>query len=218
MSRYDELVSILMDGEPTESELTELEQMLKENPELAKELRDHLLTWESWSQSVAPERSPESFLAACHTRLKAEADSTHFRQSTMRQITPTHRPIAWASGLAAAALITLAFLYSLKPPGPDNPGLTPSLATEPQSVSIEGESVCTQCTLNQEGGHNKGVRFTGANGAIQLLLLKRDPSLRVHTPHFCGGPTPVLVAGTLVREDGQELLATTSLEFNTNAP
>ena len=57
MSRYEELLSLYLDGEPTKADLDELAELLKADPELARKFREELVVWEHYSQSVAPERS-----------------------------------------------------------------------------------------------------------------------------------------------------------------
>ncbi len=218
MKSYEELVSLLLDGEPTADDLAELEQILKENPERAEDLREQLIAWETWSQSVAPERSPEAFLAAFQTRLRAEADSTHFQQSAMRKLRPAWHPLQSPAFWAAAALIVILFSYfRFQPATTPIPDPNP-VPAQSELFTVSGESVCTQCTLNQTSRHQKAIRYTGAAGAIQVLLLKQDPSLREHTPHFCGGPTPVQAEGNLVQHEGQEKLEIVSLSFPNATP
>lgn len=203
MKRYDELVSLLMDGEPTGEELQELELILRENPDLAEDLRQQLMIWERWSQEAAPERSMDSFVAAFRTRLKAEEDANSFSKSAMRRLKPRKLPAAFAPVLALAAAIALmCMLYLLQIESEESSNYV-VLDAHAHLVSIKGECVCTSCTLNMEGGHKKAIRYTDDKGGLQLIMVKRDPQLRQHTKHFCGGPTPVLVEGNLVEPAGQ---------------
>lgn len=213
MKRYEELVSLLMDGEPTEDELHELEQLLKQDPELADDLRQQLVIWERWSHEVAPERSVDSFVAAFHTRLKAEQDGNRFSESAIKRIKRRPFSITLAPLLAiAAAIVLMCTLYLLKIDEDESPNyvVIDELA---QLVSIKGECVCTSCTLGIEGGHRKAIRFADAKGGEQLIMVQRNPELRQHTKHFCGGPTPVLVEGNLVDQEGQDLLAVASIDI-----
>lgn len=204
MKRYEELVSLLIDGEPTEEELHELEQILATHPEFAEDLRQQLVIWERWSQEIAPERSADSFVAAFRTRLKAEEDANRFSKSAMKRLKPRKLPFTLAPVLAiAAAVVLMCVLYLLKIDEAANPNYV-VLDAQAHLVSIKGECVCTSCTLNLEGGHNKAIRFADAKGDVQLIMVKRDPQLRPHTKHFCGGPTPVLVEGNVIEQEGEE--------------
>ena len=213
MTRYEELVSLYMDGEPTQAELNELCGMLREDPELAKDLRDQLILWEAWSQEVAPERSVEAFMAAMQTRRKAERDAGQFSRSAIEKLKPRPRQLLFAPALAiAAAVAFMCIFYLIRPTVEENPNFT-VLDARAQFVAIQGECVCTQCTLHQEGGHNKAIRYADAKGEFHLVMVQRDPKLRPHTKHFCGGPTPVLVKGNLIEEAGQDQLAVAILDY-----
>ena len=78
---------------------------------------------------------------------------------------------------------------------------------------MKGESVCTQCTLHQEGPHLKAVRYVDGTGATQILLLESDPGLRPHTGKFCGGPNHIHLEGETHAADGIPQLAVAELEF-----
>ncbi len=218
MSRYDELVSLILDGEPTQGELAELEQLLREEPKLTRDLAEQLANWEIWAQDAAPERSPEAFLAGFLTRSKAEADSADFRRDAIQKLKSSNRPTFLIPQLIAAGIALLACIFFFKRSDPKPRSTHAPVDVPSQSFTVKGEGVCTQCTLNQEGPHNKALRYTGADGALKLLLLKRDPSLRQHTQAFCGGPTPITAEGELVQINGEERFATLSLVFQEALP
>ena len=55
-------------------EADELARALNESLSLRRDLRQHLVLWEMWSQDQAPERSAAAFIRAWKTRLRAESE------------------------------------------------------------------------------------------------------------------------------------------------
>ncbi len=214
MKRYEELVSLYLDGEPTQAELDELFALMQENPDLAIDMRQRLILWEALSQEIAPERSAEAFSAAFETRQKAEKDAGQFSLSAIEKLKPKRLPMVLAPLLAIAAVVALMCIFYLIRPRVEGPNFV-VLDARAHFVAIQGECVCTNCTLHQEGRHSKAIRYADAKGEFQLIMVKQDPELRSHTKHFCGGPTPVLVQGNLEEEEGQKLLAVAMLDYQT---
>ena len=82
--RYQELLGRLLEGELSDAEAGELAAGLKEQPELQRELRSHLVLWELWSQQHTPERSADAFLNAWKTRLRVESEDADAFAEAMR--------------------------------------------------------------------------------------------------------------------------------------
>jgi anti-sigma factor RsiW len=213
MTRYDELLSLYLDGEPSEQELDELVELLKADDALAKDFREQLIVWEHYSQSVAPERSFRAFEEAMKVRLRAEIDARSFQKATRKRIRTT-RILRFAVPIAAvAAVLSLMIgVFWSKDSAPVNLNQA-SVIPVMQSVEVQGESVCTVCTLHHEGSHSKAIRFTDGAGETQVLLLENDPELRSHTGKFCGGPNHVHVHGETHEAEGAPLLAVSELKY-----
>ncbi len=214
--RYEELVSLFMDDEPDEVQLSELAQMLDEDAALARDFRKQLLIWEAWSQAASPERSAEAFLAAVQTRQRAEADHDRFPANVRQRLESRRKTIVFRAVLAAAASIAVLvsfglFLRAARSEIAKNPIPTSDI----RFVSIDGESVCTRCTLHQPGEHNNAIRYVDAQGETRVVKLASIPSKKscagescgTCTGEFCNGPTPVWVEGEFVQQAGQRLLA-----------
>lgn len=208
MNRYEELLSLYLDGEPSEAEFTELADLLKADENLARQFREELLIWEIWSQETAPERSAEAFLAGLHTRLRAEDDAPAFELSVTKQLKQRRNPFRWRPIIAIAALLVI--LLSLSHffnPADINTGLVAT--AEAGHVQIQGECVCLHCTLKKADRCCKAVRYIDAEGNKQIIRLVRDPQWRKYNKCFCKGPTPVKIEGKLVEENGEQMLAAT---------
>jgi len=191
--------------------------MLSDDRERAKDFQQQLLIWEAWSQETAPERSAEAFVAAFHTRLRAEEDASDFELAVTKQLRERKNPFLFQPifAIAAVLMILLSLTVLLKPAEPKPQVVEQMDGAEPHThfVSITGECVCTRCTLKMEGKHNKAIRYADASGAVKIVLLARNPELRQHAGKFCRGPTPALVKGEMVEQDGQQMLAASSLSF-----
>lgn len=211
-ARYEELLSLYMDGDPTENELNELTEMLKSDRELAENFRQELLIWETWSQEHAPERSSEAFLAGLHTRLRAEDDSSEFELSVTTQLKEQKALIRWPSllAIAAAVVILLSLGYFINPSDIDT-GLVST--AEAAHVHIQGKCVCMHCTLKCEGRCRQAVRFMDENGVEQILPLRRDPHLRKYSKHFCKLASHVDIEGDIIQENGERILVATAIRI-----
>jgi hypothetical protein len=137
MTRYDELVSLVLDGEPEKAELAELEQMLRADEQRARDFREQLLVWEAWSQADMPERTEGAFIASLRTRLRAEEDATEFERSVLKQFRERKNPFLLTPlvSIAAVMVIVLSLIALFRPAAPD------PAETQVELVSISGESV-----------------------------------------------------------------------------
>ena len=212
MTRYEELLSLYLDGEPTEPEMAEFAELLKNDEKLANDFREELLIWEAWSQETAPERSADAFLAGFHTRLRAEEDASKFELSVTQQLKERKNPFLWQPAFTiAAVLVILLSISVLFNPADIDTGL---IATaEASAVHIHGECVCMHCTLKTEDRCGKAIRYTDDQGNIKIIRLVRDPEFRKFNKCFCGGPTPVLVEGEFVEKNGEKALLATTFKF-----
>ncbi|WP_372798154.1 anti-sigma factor [Pontiella sp.] len=214
MTRYEELLSLYLDGEPTEAELNELADLLKADAALAENFRSELLIWDAWSQAQAPERSGEAFLAGLHTRLRAEQDAPEFERSVTDRLRERKRPVLLRPMLAMAAVLAVLLSFGLFfNPADVNTGLVSS--AEAAHVTIRGECVCLRCTLHNAERCFKAVRYTDELGEEHLIRLVRDPGLIQYNKCFCKGPTRVLIEGEIVVENGERMLLATSLTIKT---
>ncbi|MDF7826437.1 hypothetical protein P4B35_20575 [Pontiellaceae bacterium B12227] len=210
MTRYEDLLSLYLDGEPTEAELNELAELLKNDQKLAVDFREELLIWEAWSQETVPERSAEAFLAGFHTRLRAEDDAGDFELMVTKQLKERRNPFLWQPIFAiAAVLVILLSLSVIFNPADIHTGLVAT--AEAGTVHIHGECVCMHCTLNKADRCRKALRYTDENGTVHLIPMKKSECLQQHKGCFCRGPTPVLIEGKLVEENGEKMLIATSL-------
>lgn len=210
MERYEELLSLYLDGEPTEVELNELTELLRADQNLAENFRQELLIWDAWSQEHAPERSGEAFLAGLHTRLRAEQDASAFELSVTNKIKERKNKFLIQPILAIAAVlvILLSVSYFLNP-ADINTALVST--AEAGHVRIQGECVCMKCTLQKATRCGKAVRYLDESGKENLIRLVRNSELKRYNKCFCKGPTPVLIEGQIVVENGEKMLLATSL-------
>jgi hypothetical protein len=218
MNRYEELVSLFMDGEPTPAELDELSALLSQDPDLARDFRNQLILWESFAQQVTPERSSLAFEEAMKVRLRVEQDGAAFSESTTKRILAFRRARFRGLILAAAALVVIALgLFHFSRDRTVDLNRKTGIPV-PKEVVVVGEAVCTHCTLHREGRHQKAVRYADGRGETQLLFLERRPELRTHTGRFCGGPTRVEIHGETREVEGVPLLAVSSLHYSGENP
>ena len=212
MTRYEELFSLYFDGEPTDAELTELAELLKNDEKLAHDFREELVIWEAWSQEMAPERSADAFLAGFHTRLRAEEDAGTFELSVSKQLKERRKPFLWKPLIPVAAiLVILLSLGVFFNPADIDTGL---IATaEASSVHIHGECICLRCTLKSGGRCAKAIRYTDDEGNTKIIQLVNDPEHQKYNQCFCGGPTQVLVEGEFIEQNGAKALLATTLKI-----
>ena len=213
MTRYEELLSLFLDGEPSEEELTELVGLLKDQPKLAEDFTQELLIWEAWSQEHAPERSADAFLSSFHTRLRAEDDAPDFQLAVTRQIKKRKNPFIWQPLLAIAAVLVILLSVSVFfNPADLNTGLIST--AEAGHIQIQGECVCLHCTLKMANRCKKAVRYVDENGEAHLLRLKRNELLSDYNSCFCRGPTLAIIEGEIIIENGEQMLLASSITLD----
>jgi hypothetical protein len=216
-SRYDELVAALHEDGLTAAQADELAALVRDRPELRRDLRRQLVLWELWSQQQAPERGAESFLAACRTRLRAESSADgeeflaalHRRQSHAARRTPPQRRwlprpviLAWAAPLVAAAAALAIWL---------------TLPRTAQATTLSGEAICTACMLHESHEHRPVLRIQDG-GTTRLCYLESDHPLYREIGNFCAAPIPVDATGGLRTENGRLILAVQALARHATPP
>ena len=215
MTRYEELLSLYLDGDPTANELQELANLLKADSNLAEDFRQELLIWETWSQEHAPERAADAFIAGLHTRLRAEQDAPAFERAITQKLKTRKNPFMFQPVLAIAALLvillSISFFFN---PADVNTGLISSAEAGP--IQIQGECVCLRCTLQKSDRCGKAIRYIDENGTQHLIRLLQDPELKKYNKCFCKGPTQVLIEGEIVVKEDERLLRATTLNIENN--
>lgn len=220
--RYEELLGVLFDGTLSLEQAGELAAGLQSDAGLLRDLREHLVLWELWSQTLAPERSGDAFVAAWETRLRAESESAGaFGGRVLARVAARNAPvqlragffaairraagwlqrpmgIAWTAALAGVAALAIFWLASSR--------------SARAAVVIHGDAVCTACTLHEGHGHHPAVRVT-ANGVTHIYYLDPNQALIGSQNRFCAGPTPVTVEGTAREEDGRLRFSVRSVTF-----
>lgn len=208
-ARYEELVHRLLDDDLSATEADELAAWVRGRPELRRDLRHHLQLWELWAQQHAAERSPEAFLAAVRTRLRAEQGGEDFLRSLKQRLArhadsgpPGCAVVAWKrfagawkgrfAGIAraAAALLVMAGILWLAAP-------RPALAT-----TLRGEAVCPACVLHQGEKHLPAIRV-GRGETARVYYLKLNAAVAGLQDRFCSGPTPIEATGHEKRAIGR---------------
>lgn len=210
-ARFDVLVGALLEDGLTSAEAEELAALVRGDPVLRTDLRRQLVLWELWSQHHAPERSAASFLAACHTRLRAESQGgreTFVSSLHQRLAAPSHhrpagrrpgwlrpRLVAWAAPLVAVFLVTAVWLAVPRPA---------------QATSLRGEAVCTACILHLNHEHRPALRVRDGE-TTRIYLLDVDPARVPTLGDFCSAPVPVDATGEIHGRAGGLVLRVTSL-------
>jgi len=215
MTRYEELLSLYLDDDPTATELQELANLLKADSNLAENFQQELLIWETWSQEHAPERASDAFIAGLHTRLRAEQDAPSFERSMTKKLNARKNPFMFQPILAIAAilvlLLSIGYFFN---PADLNTGLISSAEAGP--VRIHGECVCLRCTLQKAERCGKAIRYIEEDGSEHLIRLMQDPELKKYNKCFCNGPTRVLIEGEIVVKKDERLLRATTLNIENN--
>jgi len=213
--RFEELLGELLDGELTPAAGDELAAAVRAEPVRRRELRQHLVLWELWSQQQAPERSAEAFLASWRTRLRAESHGEAFLAALKSRISRAgisdsrpswfgagwdglRRPagLVWASAVAVVALTLFVWL------------LTPHRA---EATILRGEAVCPACTLHEGHVHAPALRVH-ADGTTHIYYLEGFPKLTEMQGYFCSGPNPITVEGTPRTAAGRASVSVSRLE------
>lgn len=219
--RFEELLGILLDGEPTAAEDDELADLVRADPARRRELRQQLALWDLWSQQCVPERAAEAFVAACRTRRRAEHEDGQFVaklnarirrregdcetpwRASWRALAPTwarfasalQPPGRWISATAAAVGLIVVFWW-LALPHP----------TQAMPVTLHGEVVCTACMLHETPDHAPAlVVHDGNRTLIYYVQSDRRPIFRLGD--YCSAPLPLVATGRVETSHGR-------LEFN----
>jgi anti-sigma factor RsiW len=212
-ARYHQLLGRLLDGELTSPEMEELARLVEERPDLQKDLRQHLELWEHCSQKYAPERSPEAFCAAWHTRLRAESPDDLFSQSMGERLAdaqnqaaskpwiPFWRPWLRPAPLRLAACLALLSVVVILAAAIANrlhrPSTIPPAAAKTNAVvALAGESVCSSCVLHEDHQHLPAIRLT-QDGVTRVVYVELCPLAKRFQSRFCGGPKPIWATGVL---------------------
>jgi len=104
--RFNELLSRLLDGEPTPEEWDELTALAQEDPALLEEIRSHLETAEWISLAEDELRTPARFLATVQSRLGFEnAVGGRFRSVFQPRFAVYRRPVVWAIAASIAKAV-----------------------------------------------------------------------------------------------------------------
>lgn len=215
--RYQELLGRLLEGELADVEAEELATELKEQPELQRDLRSHLVLWELWSQQQTPERSADAFLNAWKTRVRVESeDSDAFAEAMRPRIGAPHprtggilsllrfftgairRPkgMAWAASLVIVTSAAVLWFSGAR--------------SAPSVTVLKGEAVCTACVLHETPDHTPALRvFVGPS--TNIYYLDPSPTIAPLQSYFCNGPTAATAEGKARTEKGRRLFHATTV-------
>ncbi|HUL54719.1 MAG TPA: hypothetical protein VLT83_15045 [Opitutaceae bacterium] len=237
--RYEELLGSLLDGVLSAEEAGELAEGLRARPELKRDLAQHLVLWEVWSQHLAPERSAEAFVAAWRTRLRAESEGADvFGNGVLAELESRDRWVptrflaapsagfwrricaipglirSWVEtlGLAARRRAGVAWAAALICAGLLGLFWLAGPRSSRAMVTIHGEAVCTACVLHESHVHAPAIRVT-AGGKTQIYYLDRTPAVAGLQDRFCSGPRPAVAEGTPTTAAGRLRFAARTVAF-----
>lgn len=216
--RFEELLGGLLEEALSPEEAAELARELGRSPERLREVRAHLAMWELWSQTQAPERGAEAFVAAWRTRWQAENENPDEFPGALRARLELEwpgraagprrpvwrRPLTLLGTLGLAA--TIAIVFWLTTPG-----------TSLAATRLQGETVCTHCGLREPGPHAPALRVR-ESGRERIVYLDRTPALAGRQGRFCAGPVGATVEGRLHREGDREYLEPATILFAAPPP
>lgn len=212
--RFEFLAGRLLDGELTDDEAEELTAAVRADPSRRRELRQHLVLWELWAQQHAPERSADAFLAAWHTRLRAERQGDEFVVQVRERL--SHRA-------RAASLLSRALEWWRRAAGPIRIACVAGAAVVvacfwlviPQharaTTTLKGEAVCTACMLHETHEHLPAIRVqTGS--APRIYYVRSDPYALLRPGDYCAAPVPLTVTGRSESKNGRLVFDVESAE------
>jgi hypothetical protein len=232
LARYHELLGRMMDGELSGTEDEELGRALKDFPALREDLRQHLVLWEIWSQDQSPERSAQGFVHAWETRLSAEGESAEaFTAAVRSQLENSDRRGCpeeahregrrWnAIGLRMALWFEGLRIFSQRPAKlfwvlsaamvvVVSAWFATTRSTH-AATTIQGEGICTLCTLKQGHEHLQAIRVIRPAAGTHLYYLEKN---RISAGvDFCDGPLPVVGKGYLKTNEARVSLEATELK------
>lgn len=214
--RYHESLGRLLEGELAAAEAEEFSAGLSADPALRRDLRRHLLLWEVWSQHQAPERSPEAFINAWKTRLRAENEDPNAFPNALRvrfeprqpRQTATERMVQFVWGFrrptrmawaASAMVLALAAAFWFAAPWSAH-----------ALITLKGEAVCTACVLHESREHAPAMRVMTAT-ATNIYYLDRSPQLTALQDFFCSGPNTATAEGVKKTQKGRLLFKATTV-------
>ena len=222
-ARYEELLGRALDSELSEAESAELRDAVESDAELLRDLREHLVLWDLWSQDQTTGRDGAAFLRSFQTRLGAEADTDSFAALTVQRITADERSRArtfWPLALAASLVVAVAWWATetrRQPPlavqseiaAPPLPTKPAAPSKEAQLIQVRGELVCAKCALHGAEVHIAAIRVDAATGDDLLFISSETAAGDLHGETFCAKPASVIAEGR-IQETGnrRELLAT----------
>ncbi len=221
---YERGLSQLLDGEMTPAEEVAFAAHLRDHPELIRDLRQHLVLWELWSQQQAPERSAQAFADSWQTRLAAEGNAEAFCRAVEARVAAPDQPPGrltdlgetvrralrslwlphprWAALASATAALVLVVGYFLIGAASTSAG---------PMVTIEGEAICTRCILHETHDCRPAVRVV-AGGTEQVYYLSENPAVKqCHAPFCSKDPVRVRATGTASVDHGHLRLEATAI-------
>lgn len=232
--RYESLLAELFDGELTPAESDDLAAALRANEAYRRELRQHLVIWELWSQQHTAERSAEAFLAACRTRLTAERNSDRFvaelgqrlqTQGSLSKALTRGFGVAWYTGRALARGWSEHAWVSLASSAAAVAAVTVLLwAMLPRAAqattTLHGEAICTSCMLHETHEHLPAIRVR-EEGVVHIYYVQPDPRPVQRLGGYCMAPMPIVVTGQASLRGGRRVIdvrAATSVPASTPRP
>lgn len=220
---YERGLGQLLDGAMTPAEEAAFAAYLRDRPDLIRDLQQHLVVWELWSQQQAPERSAQAFADSWQTRLAAEGNAEAFCRAVEARVAspdapripsgigawvrrlssslwlPGHR---WATLASAAATVVLVVGYFLIGAASSSAG---------PMVTIEGEAVCTRCILHETHDCRPAVRVV-AEGTEKIYYLDATAAVKqCHAPFCSKDPVRVRATGTTSVDHGHLRLEATAV-------
>jgi hypothetical protein len=221
--RYQELLGRLFEGELSGSESEELVHALEKSPELRRDLRQHLVLWEAWSQDQLPERSAEAFIRACKTRLRVEregadaftdavraeiqiGESSTFDDALLEPGTAWRKPEPLSQGLRGWIEGRLSSMQRRTKAAWAGSFAMAAIAgmiwtavhPSAHAMTISGEGVCRACQLHEGHQHLPAIRVVSA-GVTNIYYL--ESSQTDAGVSFCLAPRQVVAKGFL-KKDG----------------
>jgi hypothetical protein len=216
-ARYEELLARLLEGELSDAEGKEMAEGLGSSEILRQDLRRHLVLWELWSQQEAPERSPEAFVRAWNTRLRAETENADDFPGALQAQLQARQPalsvieyvrqflgrrrragVAWAASLVIVGLACVLWFAATH--------------SAHAVTTLEGEAVCTACVLHESHEHAPAMRVVTGT-ATNIYYLDRNPDLAALQDYFCSGPNAATAEGTKRTRRGQLLFRATTVNI-----
>ena len=232
---FDGLLTALLDGELSAADGDELAALLRADPSRRRELRQHLVLWELWSQQQAPERSADSFLNGWRTRLRAGETAglevvghggagvlgeflAELKERISRQDagpTTSTQPRAWwpawrrparlAWTVSFALMALAAFLWLVAPHD--------ARAT----TTLHGEVVCTACILHQTHEHLPAILVRDGTTTRVYYVESGQQAFR-GLGDFCAAPIPTVTTGKAEMKDGRMLFDAETVEAGPPLP